>query len=433
MRLLCASDLHLGRQSLWLNGSDEVDRSTTGAWRRIVELAIRERVDGVLLGGDIFDGAGSYYAARTAFSQGLRDLTAMRIPVAAVAGNHDWDALPRFCAAASESGMLLLGAGGRWQTGLLETGSGPLHLCGWSFERMTQSESALPHMPSRLDDGYRVALVHGDVGVAGSAYHPLSAAELDGRADAWVLGHIHLGRRITPTALYPGSPQALDFGPGERVVHGVRILTLDDGGARFSEIHPISTVRFEECVLTLEEGVRSEGEDLDRRVDGLFQEFSRLDGVPIEHLESVQLRVRLEGYDVEPRQEVVGVTDLTGRHAWTRLSYRRLLQDEPWTDVNGSDVAAESAQLLVALNNLNSDPPDDRLLPEWCSRVMQLVDDGVREMERTWDRSLGRVPPTGESAPRKPSPEQLREMVIEAARTELTSLRRQVLEARRSA
>src|SRR5690606_1937215 len=95
VRILCAGDLHLGRRSSrvpW--DGDGAAGSCAEAWMRLVECAIRERVDLVALSGDLVDHDNRWFEAFGPLERGLKRLADAGIPVYAVAGNHDYDTLP---------------------------------------------------------------------------------------------------------------------------------------------------------------------------------------------------------------------------------------------------------------------------------------------------------------------------------------------------
>src|SRR5690625_108199 len=75
MKILCTGDLHLGRRSSRL--PEHIDgraHSSASAWGRVVDLAIAERVDLVLLSGDLIDDANRFYEALGPLEVGLRRL-----------------------------------------------------------------------------------------------------------------------------------------------------------------------------------------------------------------------------------------------------------------------------------------------------------------------------------------------------------------------
>lgn len=86
MRILHTSDWHLGRS---LEGRDRIDEQEEFILE-ICDVAEKEKVDLVLIAGDVFDTSNPPAKAEQLFYQGLYDLSAGgRRGVIAIAGNHD--------------------------------------------------------------------------------------------------------------------------------------------------------------------------------------------------------------------------------------------------------------------------------------------------------------------------------------------------------
>lgn len=263
-----------------------------------MDRAIEERVDLLLVAGDLVDQANRYYEAAGAVEAGVRSLVARGIRTLAVSGNHDHDTLPWIASRFSPDEFRLLGQGGRWERHTVErNGSVALHVDAWSFPAAVVLDDPLGAHPRHPHDGIPVlGLVHGDLDQPGSRHAPLSLATLRALpTDFWLLGHIHRPTRDVhagaATVLYPGSPQAMD--PGEPGVHGPWLLTIDQGGRFEVRQLPLSTIRYEAIEVDVE-GVEEEGE-VDRRVVAAVHttlESVEAEAGPLEHL---SLRVRLTG------------------------------------------------------------------------------------------------------------------------------------------
>jgi exonuclease SbcD len=86
MRILHTSDWHLGRALEGRNRLDEQQKFIA----EITDIADQEKVDLILIAGDIFDTANPSAAAEQLFYQGIYDLAAGgRRGIVAIAGNHD--------------------------------------------------------------------------------------------------------------------------------------------------------------------------------------------------------------------------------------------------------------------------------------------------------------------------------------------------------
>src|SRR5688572_5171381 len=96
LRILCTGDLHVGRRPSRLAEHIDARRcSCASVWNDIVEYALRERIDLLLVSGDWVDRENRFYEAFGPIERGLRVLDGAGIDTVAVAGNHDFDVLPR--------------------------------------------------------------------------------------------------------------------------------------------------------------------------------------------------------------------------------------------------------------------------------------------------------------------------------------------------
>ena len=86
MKFLHTSDWHVGRT---LNGWSLLEEQEW-AFQQIVDLAISEQVDGVIIAGDLYDRAVPPVDAIKLFNKTLARLVLEeQIPVYAISGNHD--------------------------------------------------------------------------------------------------------------------------------------------------------------------------------------------------------------------------------------------------------------------------------------------------------------------------------------------------------
>lgn len=94
IRFIHTADLHLGapfsglrtQSPRWVN---TLLTAIPTAFQRMIDVAITEAVDFVIIAGDIFDSARPSYADFALFMNGLQQLAAADIPVYCCTGNHD--------------------------------------------------------------------------------------------------------------------------------------------------------------------------------------------------------------------------------------------------------------------------------------------------------------------------------------------------------
>lgn len=180
MKLLCAADLHLGRQPSRVPGhlEDLADRLTPAeSWRRLVALAKAEGVTAVLLAGDVVEDEHDFFEAFADLRSGAEELAAAGIALVAVAGNHDVGVLPRLAQAVPS--VRVLGAGGHWEALPLGSGGTRVNVVGWSWPAKQVTASPLDGLAEALAalvPAPTLGLLHCDLDRSRSAYAPVSRA-----------------------------------------------------------------------------------------------------------------------------------------------------------------------------------------------------------------------------------------------------------------
>lgn len=272
-RVLLIGDLHIGRHPTRIKEHHLTQAQLTAdettpacAWLNLVEHALREQVDAVVLLGDVVDESNQVFSALGPLSQGARQLEQAGIPLRAIAGNHDADVLPRL--AQQVPWLELIGANGSWQDDVLTGPSGrSVRLVGWSFPTARYPHSPLDAFPESLrhsrwstqalDALPVLGLLHGDLDQSQSPYAPIRSHDLAliQSIDAWALGHIHLPSKLdtvpTPKIGYLGSVVGLD--PGESGRHGAWMAHCNHGAVTFEHI-AVARHRYEGVDVILEEG-----------------------------------------------------------------------------------------------------------------------------------------------------------------------------------
>ncbi len=137
-RLLFVGDIHLGRRPSRLPADLDFyallpsDLTPEAAFRSLVDHAIAGGVDAVVLAGDVVDGLDDRFEAYAHLKAGVVRLIDAGVPLFAVAGNHDVEALPRL--AAQIEGFRLIGEGGVWEAlPFRSVGGETLCSLGWSI------------------------------------------------------------------------------------------------------------------------------------------------------------------------------------------------------------------------------------------------------------------------------------------------------------
>ena len=272
IRILCTGDIHLGRRATQVpEATDPHVFRPTAAWQSFVDTAVERQVDIVVLTGDVVDETNKFYEAFSVLDAGVRRMVDEGIAVLAVAGNHDFDVLPRLADQIPD--FHLLGRGGRWQEFIHEHNGAPaVRFQGWSFPARHMSNNPMATYSAPSDGVPTVGVLHCDCDVVRSVYGPVSLADLKGTGLlAWLLGHIHKPQVLSheyPLIFYPGSLQGLD--PGEPGMHSASLLTIGAGPSLEIERLALSGLRWEHLDVSVDS---AEDEDsLQRALTGALRE-----------------------------------------------------------------------------------------------------------------------------------------------------------------
>jgi hypothetical protein len=307
MKILCASDIHLGRQPSMqvFPGQALTFRS---AWDFVVDCALGERADLLVLAGDLVERDNRYFEAWAPLKARVTELLKAGVTIAAIAGNHDSEVLPRLHAdlvrelAAEESGRFLLlgrqdGKMGVWTQAVVTRGADSVRLVGWSFPAHHHSADPLHGFPAVPGDLPTLGILHGDLDLARSTYAPFASAGLRASGiDRWALGHIHAPSARDAAPFYCGSP--LPLRASETGAHGCWVLNLE-GRAWSDPVLVPAPIRVEALEVPLSRAEAGEADVQAAILQGMRAAIRGCqDGNP--DLKGVLFRVRLTGESALP-------------------------------------------------------------------------------------------------------------------------------------
>lgn len=234
LKFLHCADLHLdspfkGLYHLPTSIFKRIQNSTFQAFKKVVQTAIQEEVDFVIIAGDLYDGQDRSLRAQTRLRRELERLSEKNIPVYIVHGNHDhlegkwvdlhWPESVHFF------------SGGQVESIAYEKDGKRLAMIhGFSYEKRAVMENRVHLYPDGTDECYHIGILHGNAeGRSGhDPYAPFQVEELIGKNyDYWALGHIH--KRIElhhdPPIIYPGNIQGRH--PKETGKKGCYVIQLN--------------------------------------------------------------------------------------------------------------------------------------------------------------------------------------------------------------
>ena len=251
-KFIHCSDLHIdspfkGFSSVEHPLAEILRKSTYQAFQNIVELALKEEVEAVLIAGDIYDGSDKSLEAQLKFRRGLQKLSDAGIYTFIVHGNHD--PLDSWSASLEWPERVHVFPGDRVECLPIENnGMVKAYIHGISYPKREVRENLAQKFSRNNDDGFAVGLLHSNVGNQSGHedYAPCSIDDLiAGGMDYWALGHIHrfqVLRESNPAIVYSGNTQARHMREaGEK---GCCLVTLDKNADPLIQFISTDTIRY---------------------------------------------------------------------------------------------------------------------------------------------------------------------------------------------
>ena len=257
-RFIHTADLHLDSPlaSLALRNADLGDLvrgATRKSLERIVDLAIAEEVDMVIVAGDLYDGSQTSMATALFLMEQMRRLDAAGIRVFIIRGNHDAQSQITRELTFPPNVHVFDGRGKPVKAGALASGR-EIHVHGVSFAQPHAPASLLPVFRAPVPDAVNIGLMH--TSLAGASRHdpyaPVGIPDLAAHGfDYWALGHIHQ-RRVhaqSPWIVMPGNPQGRDINEGGP--KGITLATVAEDGTISCEERSVAIAVFERLSVDL--------------------------------------------------------------------------------------------------------------------------------------------------------------------------------------
>ena len=252
IKFIHCADLHIDRPVVRISSMNEalgglLRQSTFESFSKIIELAIKESVDCVLISGDIYDSADKSLQAQLRFRNGLQQLSNEGIPTYIVHGNHD--PLNSWSAKLEWPKDVYIFPGDKVECKpLTKNGQVIANIYGISFLNRDIFDNLALRFEAKKEHIHRIGMLHTNIGTntGHEPYAPCTIQDLSAsRMDYWALGHIHAHNILKtndPAIIYPGCSQSTN--PGETGEKGCCLVTLEDGADPDIKFIPTDTVRY---------------------------------------------------------------------------------------------------------------------------------------------------------------------------------------------
>ncbi len=249
VKFIHAADIHLDSPLHRLEAYEgapvtELRQATRRAFENLIETALTNEVDFVLIAGDLFDGDWKDYNTGLYFVAQANRLREADIPVYVAAGNHD--AASRITKALRWPENVHIFPNQRPETLKIERLGVAIH--GQSYPTPSVRLDMSDQYPPPLPDYYNIGMLHtcltGDSGH--EPYAPCTVAGLISKGyDYWALGHVHTHSVIStdPPVVFPGNIQGRHI--RESGPKGCILVQVDDNDTASLEFLPLDVIRWQ--------------------------------------------------------------------------------------------------------------------------------------------------------------------------------------------
>ncbi len=378
MKFIHAADIHLDSPLSGLAAykdapADLLRTVTRDAFTRLVDEAIEEAVDFIVIAGDLYDGSWKDYNTGHFFCREMGRLNKVGIPVYLLFGNHDADS--EMTKRLTLPPNVHQFESRKANTFLIDELKVALH--GRSYKDAATFENLAVTYPDPVAGWLNIGVLHTALGSSNSIhvnYAPCSIAELNAKGyQYWALGHVHEHAILqeSPWVVFPGNLQGRHIREtGER---GAIIVTADESGIQSVERLLVDVLRWH--VVDVDASEANTLEEVVRLVGRAFEQL--IDKTPDKIYLSVRVCIKgktaahgeLFGLESQLREEVLGQA---AGYGIDRLWIEKVrIETEPIFDE--AQIAERSDAIADLQRFLAEAPEDQELLDSLLADLMQLV------------------------------------------------------------
>lgn len=262
MKFIHFADAHLdspfrGLSFLPSKEFNQIYQAADQSLTNIVDLALKEDVDLVLIAGDTFDSSTPSPRAQLFFAEQIKRLTDKNIQVVMIFGNHDHMRQEDLLVNASPY-FKLLGNEEKVEQATFKTKTGfEYDIAGFSYLNNHITHDMLQFFPEK-GQNYTFGLMHAQVkDLAKNDYAPFVVRDMQNlNYDYFALGHIHARNNLSeqPLIVYPGNIQGRHINEmGEK---GCYLGEIDESTRKTSiQFVPTAPILWQSAQINLEEEI----------------------------------------------------------------------------------------------------------------------------------------------------------------------------------
>ena len=268
---------------------NEIRSATRRAFEKLLDAALSEEVDFVIIAGDLYDVGLKSFESALFFNKSMLRLKEAGIDVYLIHGNHD--AASKLIKHLRPPSNVHVFRSNEPHTFSIEALRVAVH--GQSFATPETIEDLAAHYPPRVPDFFNIGVLHTNLsGISDHAnYAPCSLETLKNKGyQYWALGHVH-NRQVLcaePYIIYPGNIQGRHG--KEQGEKSCELVTVSETGSIRTEIISTSVVPWVEVEVDA-----SDCQNADEVYDSLRVAFGKLLAEGKERITAMRVRTLLRG------------------------------------------------------------------------------------------------------------------------------------------
>lgn len=407
-KILHAADIHLDSPLQKLEAYEgapveQIRGASRRALENMVDLALDQSVDLVVIAGDLYDGDWPDQNTGLFFVSQASRLTQAGIPLVVIRGNHD--AANRMTSSlplpANPDGSDIMMASDRVDQRLFESLGIVVH--GRSFRTRAESDNLAQQYPAPLGGMFNLGLLHTSLtGAEGhEPYAPCTPQQLaDKQYDYWALGHIHVRdeHQIDGAApvVFSGNVQGRHIREaGEK---GCVLVEVDSRHRCETRFHPLDVVRWEVCRLDVSQLSHAD-EVSDAFQHWLQQSLSAAGGrllvIRVELTGAAGLHEELHRRGERLEADLRAITVAQGPGAWLeRMRIKTTPPAEPRPANTAAELEGPLESLAATVAQCRSDPDAGQWIQQQLDPLIKKLpvelgdDESIRPDDPEWRSRL---------------------------------------------
>lgn len=328
VKFIHTADIHLGsiihttgEPNLELQ--EKFDRAVIKSFERVCDIAVNNKVDFIVISGDLFDSDERSIRAVNVFNKEAERLKEKGIVIYLITGNHD-PSYNRGGLFTYPDNVYVFDSSDVEIKDIKDENSRlKARLLGQSYRGKSDSRKMYSFFTPPDRGVVNIGLLHTQLDPDNNNYVPCSLQDILNKDDIdyWALGHIHQNQILNqekPAVVYPGIPQGRDF--GETGPGGCYLVEFEGNKKPKIEFVPTSSLIWQEIDINITE------ED---QVNNLDEIKSFLIDKADDFTDKIQIEdnfLEIEGYLL--RWNITKKGDLTGEFSENKIDIQEHLLEE---------------------------------------------------------------------------------------------------------